>query len=358
MVGKWKHTQIYHANIHMWQSATAMYCAVWGAPSQSVIVEEFFYILQQLTDEDHDGCIVLGYELMLEAEHRFRIKWSGCARCHWSPSNSTSNAPPCSPETLDLMTWSNPDSRMLECFQWSVYDGILTLGPTPKLMGPKSYNQVIRDLTAKAFRGLQVHCSARTSAQFNELSHSRVWSVVLVPPQCEGTKKAEAMDTASLKDEDTEEGAMGVKQTLTQICTCLDVWPPVWVHWWTDRVFALAQSIDGWKWAHDSATGMLALVDVALVFCHPSNVMPACPNQHVNQTVGTGEPGGGGETGFVDRSICVLPAAHSRGHYRMIMDVSGRGDGPANQPPCSGISGGHWKAHEPSCNMQVLAART
>ena len=46
------------------------------------IMEEFFYISQQLTDEDRDGHIVLGYELMLEAEHRFRIKWGGGIGCH------------------------------------------------------------------------------------------------------------------------------------------------------------------------------------------------------------------------------------------------------------------------------------
>ena len=69
-------------------------------------------------------------------------------------SHSTSNAPPCSTETLDHMTWSNPDSKMLECLVWSVYDGILTPGPTPKLVGPESYNQVIRCLTAKAVQRL------------------------------------------------------------------------------------------------------------------------------------------------------------------------------------------------------------
>ena len=109
------------------------------------------------------------------------------------------------------MTWSNPDSKMLEHLMWSVYDGILTPGPTPKFVGPKSYNQVIRHLTAKAFRGLQVLCSARTSAQFDELPPPRVRSVVLVPLQHEGAKKAEAMDTVSLKDEGVEEGAVGVK---------------------------------------------------------------------------------------------------------------------------------------------------
>ena len=175
------------------------------------IMEEFFYISQQLTDEDCDGCIVLGYELMLEAEHRFRIKWGGGVRCCQSPSHSASNIPPCSQETLDHMTWSNPDSKMLEHLVWSVYDGILTPGPTPKLVGPKSYNQVLKCLATKAFRGLQVCCSARTSAQFDEPPPCRVQSVVLMLPQHKGAKKVEIMDTASPKDEDIEEGAMGVQ---------------------------------------------------------------------------------------------------------------------------------------------------
>ena len=173
------------------------------------IMEEFFYISQQLTDEDCDGHIVLGYELMLEAEHRFRIKWDGGIGRHRSLSHSTSNALPCSQETLDHVTWSNPDSRMLECLMWSVYDGILTPGPKPKLVGPISYHQVLKCLATKVYRGLQVCCSART--QFNEPPLHRVRSVVLILPQHEGAKKAETMDTASPKDEDIEEGAMGVK---------------------------------------------------------------------------------------------------------------------------------------------------
>ena len=38
------------------------------------IMEEFFYISHDLMDQDRDGCVVLCYELMMEAEHRFRIK--------------------------------------------------------------------------------------------------------------------------------------------------------------------------------------------------------------------------------------------------------------------------------------------
>ena len=107
------------------------------------------------------------------------------------------------------MTWSNPDSKMLERLMWSVYDGILTPGPTPKLLGPESYHQVLKFLTTKAYRGLWVRCSARTSAQFDVLPPHRVRSVVFVPPQHEGAKKAETMDTTSLKDGDVEEGAVG-----------------------------------------------------------------------------------------------------------------------------------------------------
>ena len=131
------------------------------------IMEEFFYISHDLTEEDHDSCIVLGYELMIEAEHQYRIKWGGGIRCHCSPSHANST-PLCSLETLECITWAKPESKTLEHLVWSVYDGLISLGPTPKLVGPESYNQVTRHLTTKVFRGLQVHCSARMLAQFDE----------------------------------------------------------------------------------------------------------------------------------------------------------------------------------------------
>ena len=187
------------------------------------IMEEFFYISHNLTDEDCDGRIILGYELMIEAEHRYRIKRGGGVGCCQSTSHA-SNAPPCSPEMLDYITWAKPDSKTLECLVWSVYDGIITLGLTLKLVGPKSYNQVTRHLTTKVFRGLQVHCSARTLAQFNEPSPPKVRLVILVPPQCEITRKTEAMDTASPKVEDTEEGAVG-----GELCVDPDKYPMAWM---------------------------------------------------------------------------------------------------------------------------------
>ena len=38
------------------------------------IMEEFFYISHDLMEQDRDGRVVLSYELMMEAEHWFRIK--------------------------------------------------------------------------------------------------------------------------------------------------------------------------------------------------------------------------------------------------------------------------------------------
>ena len=79
-----------------------------------------------------------------------------------------------------------------------------------KLTGPETYNQVTRRLAAKVFRSLQVCCPARTSAQFDEPSPVRkVWSVVFAQPPSEIARKADVAETASLKREGTEEGAVG-----------------------------------------------------------------------------------------------------------------------------------------------------
>ena len=141
-------------------------CTVWHEGHRPKvllwIIEEFFYISHDLMDQDHDGHFVLSYELMMEAEHRFRVKWVGGIGCH-HPSSASGNAPPCSWDTLECIAWSKPDSKTLERLVWSIYDGLLSPGQTPKLMGPKTYNQVTRCLATKVFWGLQVHCPVRTS---------------------------------------------------------------------------------------------------------------------------------------------------------------------------------------------------
>ena len=85
-------------------------------------------------------------------------------------------------------------------------------GPTPKLTGPESYNQVTRCLTSKVFRGLQLRCLTHTSAQFDEPAPVKVHSVVFAIPPSGMPKKSEAteaMDTTPHKVDTAEEGAVG-----------------------------------------------------------------------------------------------------------------------------------------------------
>ena len=172
-------------------------------------MEEFFYISHDLTEQDCNGHIVLSYELMMEAEHRYRAKWGGGIGCH-CPLPSSSNTPPCSQYTLECDAWSELDSKALEHLVWLVYDGVLSPGPTPKLTGPETYNQVTRRLAAKVFQGLQVCCPVRTSAQFDEPSPVRkIRSVVFAQPLSETARKTDVAEMASLKREGTEEGAVG-----------------------------------------------------------------------------------------------------------------------------------------------------
>ena len=99
------------------------------------ILEEFFHISHDLTEMDRDGRVVLCYELMIEAERRFRIKRGSGVGCR-HPTSTTSNAIPCPPDKLEDVAWNEPDSKTLECMVWSVYDGILSPGPTAETDRP------------------------------------------------------------------------------------------------------------------------------------------------------------------------------------------------------------------------------
>ena len=213
MVDQRKHTGFYRTYIHTRQPIQRVYGTARRTRPKVLlwIMEEFFHISHDLTDMDHDGRVVLCYELMIEAERRFRIKRGGGTGCR-HPSSTTSNATPCPPDKLEDVAWNKPDSKTLERLVWSVYDGILSPGPTPKLTGPESYNQVTRCLASKVFRGVQVRCPTHTSAQFDEPSPVRVRSVVFAVPPSGVPKRseaAEAMDTSPRKVDTTVEGAVG-----------------------------------------------------------------------------------------------------------------------------------------------------
>ena len=87
------------------------------------------------------------------------------------------------PQDLDHLTWAMKDTVSLECLAWSVYDNILVPGPRPQLTGLEIYGQIIRCLADKAYKGLNVWCSAHTSAMFEGMGWSggsRLWSIVTI----------------------------------------------------------------------------------------------------------------------------------------------------------------------------------
>ena len=124
-----------------------------------------------------------------------------------------------------ITCWQHPTMQSPRCWNmlpglnqkarhWSAWCGLFMMdsyhrGPHQNLVGPESYNQVTRCLATKVFRGLQVWCSARTSAQFDEPPTPKLRSIILHTPQSEIARKTEAMDTASPKTEDAGEGAVG-----------------------------------------------------------------------------------------------------------------------------------------------------
>ena len=293
-------------------------------------MEEFFYISHNLTDQDRDGCVILCYELMMEAEHRFRIKWGGGVGCH-RPLSYSGNAPPCSRDMLERVAWNSPDSKTLERLVWSVYDGILSPGPTPKLMGPESYNQVTRHLAAKVFRGLQVCCLTWTSAQFDEPAPVRVWSVIFATPPSEMARKpeaTEAMDTTSQKVKSAEEGAVGGeadadpnRHPMAWMCDCQCCYEE-----WNDQLLAVTSPTHGWRRNHYPAPCTSLAINLAMVLHHTPRILPSHPNQHGDRAMAA--PGQRGKQGrSMDRGLRLLLTTCGRSICQTFLGNRGWGNG-------------------------------
>ena len=59
-----------------------------------------------------------------------------------------------------------PDTIQLERLAWAVFDNIMGPGEAPPLCGFETYDQIIRRLASKAYKGVHMHCPACTSASF------------------------------------------------------------------------------------------------------------------------------------------------------------------------------------------------
>ena len=125
------------------------------------MIEEFAFILCHLPKDDRDGALVLGHELLLLA----------CSHCHRKRGLRRAGAtlldrlPMCSFQTLEHAMLV-PDTIQLERLAWAVFDNIMGPGEAPPLSGFETYNQIVRRLARKAYKGVHTRCPACTSASF------------------------------------------------------------------------------------------------------------------------------------------------------------------------------------------------
>ena len=134
------------------------------------MVEEFAFILCHLRKDDQDGAMVLGHELLLLA--RSRCRWRRGS--HHPGATPLDKLPACSYQTLEHAMLV-PDTIQLERLAWAMFDNIMGPGEAPPLCRFETYDQIIRCLASKAYKGLHMHCLARTSALFGaELTTAKV----------------------------------------------------------------------------------------------------------------------------------------------------------------------------------------
>ena len=130
-------------------------------PKMFLWMLEFAFILCHLHKDDQDGAMVLGHELLLLA----------CSHCHQKRGSRHPGATPldklptCSYQTLER-AMSVPDTIQLERLAWAVYDNVMGPSETPPLCGFETYDQIIRCLASKAYKGVHTHCPVQTSASF------------------------------------------------------------------------------------------------------------------------------------------------------------------------------------------------
>ena len=125
------------------------------------MVEEFAFILCHLHKDDRDGALVLGHELLLLAH----------SHCHWKKGSQCAGTTPldrlpaCPFKTLEHAMLV-PDTIQLEHLAWAVFDNIMGPGETPPLSRFETYNQIIRCLASKTYKGVHTCCPAHTSTSF------------------------------------------------------------------------------------------------------------------------------------------------------------------------------------------------
>ena len=110
------------------------------------MLEEYVHILGWLCEDDRDGLMVLGHELLLLVCSRC-CKKRGEGRASCCPAVlSLNHLPACSRDTLECSVHAFKDTIALECLAWVVYDNVWVPGKSLSLSSYESYGQVLQCL--------------------------------------------------------------------------------------------------------------------------------------------------------------------------------------------------------------------
>ena len=149
--------------LHQRWSAAPVYEGMWGAKMFLWMLEEFVYILGCLCEEDRDGHMVLGHELLLLARIMCCSKRGGGRGSCYTSVLSIDLLPASSPDTLECTIGVSKDTTSLDHLTWAGCDNPLVPRQSPPLYGFESYSQVVQHLVDKMFKGLHSQCLAPTS---------------------------------------------------------------------------------------------------------------------------------------------------------------------------------------------------
>ena len=175
-------------------------------------------------------------------------------------------------------------------------------------------------------------------------------------------EKTEAMEMASPKVENTEEGGCRRRAMCRsrQTSNGLDAQSSMLLWWQNDQLLAITSPADGWGKDCDMVPCMPLAINMALVLHHTPHILPSGPNQYGDQTMAASGPGGprGKQGRSVDRGLHLLLTMCGGSINWMFLGDRGWGNGPTGQPSGAGIPVCHRKACKPIHSTGLLATKT
>ena len=152
-------------------------------------------------------------------------------------------------------------------------------------MGPESYNQVTRHLAAKVFRGLQVCCLLRTSAQFDEPPQSKYDWLSLHHSRMRVWGRQKPWTWPPKKGKVPRRGSCGRRSRCRprQASNDLDARSSMNLWWQNDQLLAVTLPTDGWERNRDMVSSACRLLSTWQwsSATHPTSCPPAPTNMEI-----------------------------------------------------------------------------